>query len=192
MSRFDFSEKLNFNEIDLTPPEKVIREANKELSRETKGIIGMGVEAYEGDIAQQKPSYAGLFANSSGTFSVLPDMGKLGEERYQYEVYLYTPSYKSYKFRMMFLRYGMASYPAEVILEQGVADAASGDKRYADIVMRVENREQMEKLIDNILNTDYILAVMQELIRVDQMQRYRRSNHLGTMPPVTGKNSNKK
>ena len=182
MSRFDFTERLNFNEIDLTSPDRVIGVINDDLIKATRGIVRIGIEPYDGIITEHKPSFVTnfveLFQKNSESFSVLPDMGKLGGEIHQYELYLFTPSYPSYKFRMMFLRFGLASYPAEIILEQGIAAIAGDEKGFVDVLVRVDNREQLETFIEKVLNTDYIIDVMQELIRVDQIQKYRSINNL--------------
>lgn len=179
MSRFNFTDKLNFDEVDLTPPNRIVGTIGLEFAEATRGIIKLGIESYEGQITQQKPSFAtsiaGIFQMASAQQSILPEMGKLGEEVHQYEIYLYTPSYAGYKFRLMFIRYGVASYPAEIILEQGTANAfAEFAASRSDPIIQVSSRRELEYLLENILSTQYILDVMQELIRVDQMQRQKK------------------
>ena len=196
MSRFDFTDRLNFDEIDLTPPNRVISSIDFDLAMATNGIIHVGVEPYEGVITQQKPSFAttfaGMFQKASASYTVVPDMGKLGEEIHQYEIFLYTPSYPNYKFRMMFLRYGLASYPAEIVLEQGVASASMDMTGYHDLLFSVDNREQLEAIVDQVLKTDYIIEIMQELIRVDQMQKYRRLNNMKPIQCISSETSKEK
>ena len=179
MSRFDFTNKLNFDEIDLTPPVEVLDAISDELLEATRGKICLGVEPYEGTITQQQPSFAtaiaGMLQKASASLTILPEMGKIGEEIHQYELFLYTPSYKGYRFRLMFIRYGVASYPTEIILEQGTADAfsdiASTDN--FEPIIQVSSRKEFEMFIDRIFSIPYILGVMQELIRVDQVQTHK-------------------
>lgn len=49
-SRFNFNEKLDFSDIDLTAPEKVIEEILSQLPEETNGIILSKIQPYSGHV----------------------------------------------------------------------------------------------------------------------------------------------
>ena len=55
--KLNISDKLDFNDIDLTAPEKVISEILEQLKQETKDIICGRIEAYEGHVM----SYTRIF-----------------------------------------------------------------------------------------------------------------------------------
>lgn len=53
-SKFNFNEKLDFSDIDLTASEKVIEEILSQLPEETNGIILSKIQPYSGHVFSYK------------------------------------------------------------------------------------------------------------------------------------------
>lgn len=167
-------DKLDFSDIDLTAPVRVVEEIMSRLSVESQGIIHGTIAKYDGPITSYTKAGWSALREALGTIDTTVDiqttLGKSGDEDHKYELYLHTPSQQHYKFRILYLQYGIAHYPVKVVLEQGVANDIhiDADKEY---IISCSNRTELESLIMSILNSKRIIQVMQELIRIHQVQK---------------------
>lgn len=96
-------------------------------------------------------------------------LGKLGEADCKFECYLYTEDYTKYRYRMFFMRYGVAHYPVQFTLEESIARSIEGAN--GSYIITCNRREDVEQLILKILTSKKVLGVMQELIRISQAKR---------------------
>lgn len=172
--RLNLSEKLDFSEIDLTAPEKVIEDILSQLPQETNGIILGKIEAYDGHVLSYTHIKGGLnaigeiFNSHEETVDIQTNLGKIGTEIHKYECFLYTPEYDKYKYRVFFVKYGISNYPVDIILEESVARSISGTTEY---IYTCNTREELENLMFRIFNSKRIVIVMQELIRINQSKK---------------------
>lgn len=171
--KLNISERLDFNDIDLTAPEKVISEILAQLSEETKGIICGNIAAYNGHVmSYRKVSFSAL-AEAIGTtekeVNIQNDLGKIGQDTHKFECYLYTPEHDKYKYRVFFVKYDTSNYPVSIILEESVARSVSGDN--SGYVISCATRDELEELIYKIFNSKKLISVMQELIRINQSKK---------------------
>jgi hypothetical protein len=169
---FNFYDKLDFSDIDLTPPDKVVEEIASEFAKATKGLVCIKVAEYKGHVFSYTQSFSGIakmLGDTTKEHDIQKDLGRVGAECHKYEVYLYAPAHENYKFRVFFLQYGIASYPVKLVLEQGVAKSI----RSSEYILSRDNRIGLEGLVEKILNSYAVLAVTQELIRVNQIHRER-------------------
>lgn len=175
--KLNFAEKLDFAELDLTAPEVVIQEVLNQLPAETNNIIFGKIEAYSGHVfSYNKPGLSGVAA-ALGTVDkrvdIQNDLGECGQEVHKFECYLYTPEYDKYKFRVFFVKYNVANYPVNIILEDSVARSISGSN--ADYIYTCNTRDELESLICNVFNSKRLINVMQELIRINQVKKMEKS-----------------
>lgn len=177
-NKFSFGEKLDFNDIDLTEPDKVIQVILSELSRETNGIILGKIQPYSGQIFSYRkvgiPGILEAFDGGDRMVDVQDQLGEIGREIHKFECYLYTPEYDKYKFRVFFIQYDIANYPVDVVLDESVSRSIS-DSSYG-YVYTCNTRDELESLIYRIFNSKRIVAVMQELIRINQAKRIAKAN----------------
>ena len=173
--KLNISERLDFNDIDLTAPEEVISEILSQLSEETKGIICGNVAAYSGHVfSYTKHGFSSITAAlGAGTvdreIDIQDDLGKIGQDTHKFECFLYTPEYDKYKYRVFFVKYDTSNYPVNIILEESIARSIStGSSGY---VISCATREELEELIYKIFNSKKLISVMQELIRINQSKR---------------------
>lgn len=172
--KLNISGKLDFNDIDLTAPNEVVKEIVAQLAHETNDIIHGAIVEYSGHITSYTKAGWSAISAALGTIDTKVDiqttLGKTGEEDHKYELYLHTPLHKHYKFRILYLQYGIANYPVKVVLEQNVANDIY-DESNASYIVSCNNRDELEELIYSILNSKKIIRVMQELIRINQVQK---------------------
>lgn len=168
--KLDITNKLDFNDIDLTAPNDVVQQIIKELSSVTNNIVHGKIKEYDGHVVSYtKPGLSGI-AEALGTVStrvdIQEDLGRSGIEEYKYEFYLFTPKHKYYKFRVCFLRYYTGNYPVTITLEENVAKSISSNN-----IIKCNSRVQLEETIYKILNSKYVIEIMQEIIRLYQISK---------------------
>ena len=67
------------------------------------------------------------------------------------------------------MKYDIANYPVDVILDESVARSISGSN--SGYVHTCNTREELENLVYSIFNSKRIIVVMQELIRINQAKK---------------------
>ena len=171
--KLNISERLDFNDIDLTAPEKVIEEVLTQVSEETNGIVLGKIASYSGHVMSYTQTGLSSIAAAIGTIDkevdIQKDLGKIGQESHKFECYLYTPEYEKYKYRVFFIKYDVANYPVSVILEESVARSVSGPN--SGYVFTCNTKDELEDLIITIFTSKKLISVMQELVRINQSKK---------------------
>lgn len=169
--KLNFSEKLDFEDIDLTAPDIVVNDIAQQISAETKNIICGKIIPYEGDIFSHTESvFAGLYdALAQREIDIQSTLGKQGLQSKQFEFYLSTPSFQQYKYRICYMKYGVSNYPVTVVLDQDILpDITPDDSNYT---LSCSNRSDLETLFYKIIYSRHMTKIMQELIRINQVQK---------------------
>lgn len=174
MSRkLNLNGKLDFEDIDLTAPDIVIRELLDQLPEETNGVICGKIQIYNGPVTSYTKSGISSLAITLGTVDkevdIQNELGKIGTETHKYECYLYTPEYEKYRYRMFFIKYNVSNYPVTVVLEESIAKSIPSVN--GGYICNCNTRSELEELIVNVLTSKRIVTVMQELIRVNQAKK---------------------
>jgi len=174
--KLNFAGLLDFSEKDLTAPNKVVEELLAELPEATQSVIFGSIVEYSGPVTSYKtksPSAAlvGLLGEAATEthVDIQDSLGKHGEENHKFECFLYTSAYTKYKYRMFFMKYGIAHYPVQFTLEESIARSIQGAN--ANYIVTCNTREEVEELLLKILGSKKILGVMQELIRISQAKK---------------------
>lgn len=178
--KINLSEKLDFNEIDLTAPEMVVKEILSQLPEQTHEIVLGGIESYSGHIRSYKrtltPIGEALWGGSKEQKVDIQDsLGAIGEERKKFECFLYTNIYPNYKYRLFFLNYDISIYPVSLTIEQSVARDLSRSAIDEDLFF-CWNREELENLVYEILTCERTISVIQEIIRIAQVKKQETTN----------------
>ena len=92
-------------------------------------------------------------------------MGAYGAENNKFEVFLTVKRLEHYRNRMMFVEYGSVAYPATVVMNDSLAVEYS-DKR--DFVFRVNSMKDLEDMLNTIINSQTLVALLQNLIYVQR------------------------
>lgn len=171
--KLNITEKLDFNDIDLTAPEKVIEEVLTQVSEETNGIVLGKIASYSGHVMSYTQTGLSSIAAAIGSIDkeidIQKDLGKIGQESHKFECYLYTPEYEKYKYRVFFVKYDVANYPVSVILEESVARSVAGTN--TGYIFTCNTKDELEDLIIKIFTSKKLISVMQELVRINQSKK---------------------
>lgn len=175
--KLNLREKLDFNDIDLTAPEIIVSDILEQLSEESGGIILGKITEYTGRVlSYTQKSFSGI-AEALGTVDKTVDiqksLGALGTETHKFECFLFTPEFEKYKYRVFFMKYGIANYPVDVILDDSVAKSTSGIG--SGYIVTCNSVDELEKLIYDIFSSKRLINVMQELIRINQSKKASKS-----------------
>lgn len=172
--KFDFSTRLDFNDIDLTAPNVVVEEIASQIAESTNNIIHGTVAPYSGHVFSYTQKGGLGLSLALGTedrrIDIQTTLGRQGEEKHKYEFFLQTPSYKSYKFRVCYLQHGISNYPVTVVLEQNIANSIFSDVN-ASYIIKCIDRADLEELIVKVIYSKPVIGVMQELIRINQIKK---------------------
>lgn len=166
---------LDYSESDLTAPDKVVEEILAQLPELTQNIVSGSIVKYDGPVTSYTTARASLADALAAVTTVSKEervdiqksLGKFGEEERKFECFLYTAGFTKYKYRMFFMKYGIANYPVQFTLEESICRSIDLGK----YIVTCNNRDEVEDLIDEILKSDKILGVMQELIRIYQVKK---------------------
>lgn len=169
------NDKLNFDKVDLTPADIVVEEIAKELKSETRGLVECNVKPYAGEIYSRIVTKPSSMASSMAMltsaldtrgheeiFDVQNSLGELINKENKYEVYLSTPKYKNYKFRLMFLKYDSTIYPVTIVLEQEISTQLQN--AHNSYIYKIGSREEFEKFIISVIKTEKVTNILQQLV----------------------------
>lgn len=186
-------DKLDLSEIDLTPPDEIVKNFLSELPDITKNMVIGKLETYKGHVETYTTTeliYPPRTINQMLSdmcpkhatdkeprepkevvkrVDIQNDLGKQGEKYRDFECFLQTPQYEKYKYRLFFMRYGLAKYPVQFTLEESIANSISSlNSRY---IVKKNNRAEVESLMSSIFSSPKVVNVIQELIRISQSEK---------------------
>lgn len=160
-SMFEFELK------DKLAPVEVIENALKQIQSATHGYVTGNIKEYNGRIASyQKNSGLGtalkvMQSTEPIVVDIQEDLGVLDSTNNRYEVFLSVKGLEHYKYRIMFVDYGTISYPVTIVLNEDMAKVYSGRR---NSTYSIESMIELESLLNKILNSDTMVALIQSLI----------------------------
>lgn len=169
----NLTDKLDFSEIDLTEPNKVVEGILAQVPEETKGMVSGQIIEYDGPVQSYNAfstaiagAITSLASVSTSQFDVQDSLGRMGEIERKYECFICSAGYDEYKYRLFFMRYGNSSYPVQLTLEASIAQCIQTDS--SSYIFICNNRDELEELLVKILTSRRALTIMQEFIRIYQ------------------------
>ncbi len=169
---FDFNKDFDFDSGLNEAPENVFSSICKQISEATLGMVNGNLKEYEGPIESymETPTIEAitLDLNQFVEKDIQNDLGEVkGEISIKYEFYLTASQLKNYKYRILFLEYGINGYPVEVVLEQGIADEINAEEN-SDYIYEIKDKEGLECFAYQVINSKKIQTIIQELITLSQ------------------------
>ncbi len=157
-------DKNNFN-FELEDKEAPFDAVKKEISVvevATNGYVTANIDTYDGKINYQT-SIASIVSafNDNLEENIQDKLGELENEICTYEIFLSVKGLDNYKYRILFLEYGSISYPTTVVLNNDIADYCIGKSKTKYLIY---NEKDLKKMIDRIINSDYFIKIVQNLI----------------------------
>ena len=160
-------EKFSFELLDKYTPDVVIKKSLEQIEQATEGHVMGNIARYAGPVFSytKKNGLAALVTlqTSPDTLAVdiQQDLGEQGAEQNKFEVFLTVKGLEHYKYRMMFVKYSTISYPVTVVMNEDLAIAYSGKRKD---IFTITSMKKLEELMDNILNSDTMILLIQNLI----------------------------
>ena len=90
-------------------------------------------------------------------------LGVIEETSFRYEMYLTANQIENYKYRVMFVGYGIAGYPVKVVLEQDIADELN-NKEDSGYIYTIDSKTEFEELLVSVFNSKTMQKIIQNLI----------------------------
>lgn len=167
---YNLNEEYDFSYENLETPDMVLAEICTQLDNITKSFVQGNLRGYEGPIESydQLSAMASIAASISGVtrVDIQNRLGEIGTGTdIKFEFFLSASQIPDYKYRILFMQYGMTGYPVKVVLEQGIADELNG-KEDSEYIYEIDSKEKFESLIVQILNSTKLKRIIQDLITV--------------------------
>ena len=166
---YNIKSNYNFDMINCAMPNMVMEDICNELQQITKGFVIANIRKYDGKIESYDTmgAMATLAATlqSSMHVDIQDKLGTIEEESFKYELYLTARQIENYKYRVLFVGYGISGYPANVVLQQNIADELNQEED-SGYIYNIKSKEEFEELLVSIFNTKTIQKIIQDLITV--------------------------
>ena len=153
-------------EKKIHTPHDIISEQCKYLSEMTDGKVIARIAPYKGDYKSYSKSIelelAGRLFVQDNSFDVQNVLGDQ-QSKFIYEFYITAKAAPKYKYRIMFVAFGISVYPVEVSLEKSIADEIGMDKSE----FTLSSEEEVINLVGKVLGSERISAVVSNLINIE-------------------------
>lgn len=172
--RFDADAKLE------VLPKKILEEQCIYLNKETEEVVIGRVAQYSGSL---EPYYTTPIASvlsddlertlgtgiskafNSKKIDAQTKLGEVGEDQFTYEFFITSKGTPEYKFRVLFMQYGITGYPVTVILEEGIADEINhSDDGYT---YYMQTRKEYEELLARIFSSKRFGEILTKLMQLN-------------------------
>ena len=157
--------KFEFKLKDEYTPEVAIMKILSQIEEATQGYVQGKVEVYDGPIYSYKESSLALVGssllNAEKTIDIQGELGEIGAENHKYEVFLAVKGLPHYKYRMMFIEYGMISYPVTIVMDNELAMIYSGQDKE---LFKCDSMKMLQDMMEKIINSEPVIAFIQKLI----------------------------
>lgn len=150
-------------------PKNILEEQCTYLNKMTNEIIIGRVEEYSGNIDSYIiPGFSDALKPLNDIFTekkvnIQSALGEMGERQFTYEFFLTSRVTPDYKFRVLFMQYGIMGYPVKIVLEEGIADEIDAEHGY---IYSVQSQEEYEEVLGKVLNSTRITDIVTRLIQM--------------------------
>lgn len=163
--------------LDKYPPNIVIEESLKQIEEATKGYVIGHIAKYDGTITlYTKPSRLSTLISGEKFVDIQNELEEQEKEQNKFEVFLTVKGLEYYKYRMMFVEYGMISYPASIIMEEELAVEYCGIRKTSFVI---NSMNEFKNMIDSVINFDRMILLIQNLINESLRQENKELTRIG-------------
>lgn len=148
--------------------QSIIQEQCDYLNKNTNGMIIAKIVAYDGPTQSYiaKPALANMSEvlgafQKERTVNIQEDLGEIGEGSFTFEFFITSVATPNYKYRVMFVEYGIAFFPVYLTLDESIALELGVEES-----MECVNQEEFEKILEKILNSEKIEKVINNLLTI--------------------------
>lgn len=149
---------------DLITPYKYVKQQCSYLSEATENKLIGRIKEYNGEyrsncsITQSYIPWESPFSSQEKAFDIQEELGDKNS-RFVYEFYITSQNNPQYKYRILFMAYGISIYPTFISLEKSVAEELScGTEFY------IENEDGFKEFLQKVLATKRVSGVVSNLL----------------------------
>lgn len=165
---------FNFKLEDKEVPFDVVKKTISIVESASNGYVIAKIENYDDTINSRTSISSFVTAlNSNMQGDIQNKLGELENEISTYEVYLSVKRLKNYKYRIFFLEYGSVAYPVTIILNDDIAEYSIGKSKTKYLIY---NENDLKKLVNMIINSEYFIKLIQNLINEALRREIKESN----------------
>jgi hypothetical protein len=156
---------LNIEEqLSIMPPEEIVKNQCDFLREITKGKVVAEVAVYDGPTRSYVDHGLGGILRGFETsykgreINIQENLGDIGENKCSFEFFTTSVNTPNYKFRVMFLSYGLSFYPVEIVLDEDIAEEIK-----LNPIIVCENESGLAEALKEIIESPKIEKVVQSL-----------------------------
>lgn len=155
--------KVDFKAEEITGDAySIILEQNDYLNKMTDGKIIAKIVEYDGPTHSYTVNNA--FAQTAKIFepkkiNIQDNLGEMEDSKFVYELFITSSVMPNYKYRVMFVEYGIALYPVYVTLDE---DIAAEIEEQEEIIC--ETQQEFESKLEKILNSPKLIKIISNLL----------------------------
>lgn len=166
------SSLINFkpeNHSELKTPKSIVQEQCDELIKITDGLVIGKIQEYDGPIKNYTHNYASTLAKAiTQNFDVQTELGDISEANFKYEFFISSKHTPKFKYRVLFLEYGLSNYPTTIVMDETIA-------KQLECNYNIECNDELEfvNTLEEILNSDKIKNVVNNLYSLNIQEESR-------------------
>lgn len=140
-------------------PQKILEEQCEYLSQQTNDMVTAKLTDYDGPISDYKRGLSLNFTKEEEV-SIQKDLGDIAD-KFTFEFYITSPYALNYKYRVMFMQYGIPFYPIQIVLDEEIAHELGVPEKNT-----CESENEFEKTLEQILNSRKIEKIVNSLYSI--------------------------
>lgn len=163
----------DYTVTDIVSVIDILSEQCDAINKMTDGIIIGRISKYDGPIDSYSIAYTSVLAEAisknimAESFNVQDQLGEIPRQSYfTYEFFITSRDTPDYKYRVLFLQYGLGMYPVKVVLDDDIAKEIAINETEI-----IENPENFLDYITKILNSDKVTSVIISLLNIHKYQK---------------------
>ena len=176
--------KYKFDVEGLRKPDECIREVLNRCEHETKRYVKWNLKEYEGEIYSKYENTNALsamvtqFTSGKLVENIQDQLGAVeGKKEERFECFLTAPALKDYKYRLLFLEYGIGGYPATIVLDENIARYVNGDDSDGGFIFTCRDMAALNVLVERIMSCEYLICLVQSIINESMLKEGQKHEH---------------
>jgi len=152
-----------FVPLEMETPQDIIENQCSLLNKQTNGQVIAKITEYHGPITSYiKKGFSSLstiFADKE--VNIQDELGDVSEGDFTFEVFITSASTPNYKYRIMFIQFGIEFYPVKIVLDETIATELNKETQ-----IECNNQNEFETLLKGILNSKKLEKVISALLSI--------------------------
>jgi len=166
------SSLINFTPEDnseLKSPKNIVQEQCDELDRITNSLVIGKIQDYDGPIRSYSSNLASAITRTMNpTFDVQDELGDVSGTKFRFEFFLSSKHTPKFKYRVLFLEYGISFYPLLIVMDETIAKELN-----CQYCVECNDETDFNNLLAGILNSDKMKNVVNSLFSINIQEEKR-------------------